>query len=222
MSNAIDDPHSIFAEGLRSIKVAADIASAIKENKVIGVTSSVPKEGKSTIASNFGQLMAHAGKRVILIDGDLRNLTVSRALARGAKAGLLEVLTGQSTLQDTIYTDARTGLRLLPAVIDLRISHTDEILASKPFKILLESLRKDYDYILVDLPPLAPISDARATAGLIDSYIYVVEWGRTRVNLVRDQLIAAPELYDRLLGVVLSKANLRSCQIRAILRLQLL
>jgi polysaccharide biosynthesis transport protein len=209
MSNAIDDPHSIFAEGLRSIKVAADIASAIKENKVIGVTSSVPKEGKSTICSNFAELMAHAGKRVILMDGDLRNLTVSRGLARGAKAGLLEVLTGQSTVQNTIYTDTRTGLHFLPAVIDSRISHTDEILASKPFKMLLESLRKDYDYILVDLPPLAPISDARATAGLIDSYIYVVEWGRTRINLVRDQLIAAPELYDRLLGVVLSKANLK-------------
>ena len=90
-----------------------------------------------------------------------------------------------------------------------RLAHTDEILASAGFKQLLDGLRKDYDYIIVDLPPLAPVSDARATAGVIDSYIYVVEWGKTKINVVQHQLAAAPELYDRLLGVVLSKADLK-------------
>jgi len=208
-SRVVEEPRSLFAEGFRSIKVAADIASAIKENKIIGVTSSVPKEGKSTIASNLAQLMAHGGKRVILIDGDLRNLTLSRGLARGAKIGLLEVLAGQVEMQHAVYTDTRSGLTFLPAVIESRLAHTDEILASKMFKQLLDGLRPNYDYIIVDLPPLAPVSDARATAGIIDSYLYVVEWGRTRVNVVQHQLAAAPELYDRLLGVVLSKANLR-------------
>jgi succinoglycan biosynthesis transport protein ExoP len=205
----VEEPRSLFAEGFRSIKVAADIASAIKENKIIGVTSSVPKEGKSTIASNLAQLMAHGGKRVILIDGDLRNLTLSRGLARSAKTGLLEVLAGQVEMQQVVYTDTRSGLTFLPAVIESRLAHTDEILASKMFKQLLDGLRPNYDYIIVDLPPLAPVSDARATAGIIDSYLYVVEWGRTRVNVVQHQLAAAPELYDRLLGVVLSKANIR-------------
>ena len=77
------------------------------------------------------------------------------------------------------------------------------------FKQLLDGLRPNYDYIIVDLPPLAPVSDARATAGIIDSYLYVVEWGRTKINVVQHQLAAAPELYDRLLGVVLSKANVK-------------
>jgi exopolysaccharide transport family protein len=208
-SRVIDEPRSLFTEGFRSIKVAADIASAIKENKVIGVTSSVPKEGKSTIASNLAELMAHAGKRVILIEGDLRNLTLSRELGRGAKTGLLEVLADQFDLQHTVYTDSRSGLRFLPAVINSRLAHTDEILASKAFKRLLDGLRQDHDYIIVDLPPLAPVSDARATAGIIDSYIYVIEWGRTSINTVRHHLTAAPELHDRLLGVVLSKADLK-------------
>jgi succinoglycan biosynthesis transport protein ExoP len=206
-SRVVEEPRSLFAEGFRAIKVAADIASAIKENKVIGVTSSVPKEGKSTISCNLAELMAHAGKRVILVDGDLRNLTLSRNLGRGAKTGLLEVLAGKLDLQDVVYTDNRTGLAFLPAVIDSSLAHTDEILASKMFKGLLDGLRQVYDYVIVDLPPLAPVSDARATTGIIDSYIYVIEWGQTRINLVQHQLAAAPELYDRLLGVVISKAN---------------
>ena len=208
-SRVVEEPRSLFAEGVRAIKVAADIAAAIRENKIIGVTSSVPKEGKSTIASNLAELMAHAGKRVILIDGDLRNLTLSRALGRGATTGLLEVLAAQIELQQVLYTDPRSGLVFLPAVIDSRLAHTDEILASKMFKRLLDELREHYDYIIVDLPPLAPVSDARATAGTINSYIYVIEWGRTKINVVQHQLAAAPELSDRLLGVVLSKANLK-------------
>jgi succinoglycan biosynthesis transport protein ExoP len=208
-SRVIEEPRSLFAEGFRSIKVAADIASALKQNKVIGVTSSVPKEGKSTIAGNLAELMAHAGKRVFLVDGDLRNRTLTRSLARDAKTGLLEVLAGQNELHQVVYSDSRSGLTLLPAIVDSRLAHTDEILGSTSFRQLLDGLRKDYDYIIVDLPPLAPVSDARATAGLIDSYIYVIEWGRTKINVVQHQLAAAPELSDRLLGVVLSKADFK-------------
>jgi succinoglycan biosynthesis transport protein ExoP len=206
----IQEPQSLFAEGFRAIKVAADIANAIKENKIIGVTSSVPREGKSTVASNLAELMAHAGKRVMLVDSDLRNRTLSRSLARGTTTGLLEVLAGQLELQHAVYTDSRSGLTFLPAVVDSRLAHTDEILGSRSFKQLLDGLRKDYDYIITDLPPLAPVSDARATAGAIDSYIYVIEWGRTKINVVEHQLTGAPELYDRLLGVVLSKADFKA------------
>jgi polysaccharide biosynthesis transport protein len=208
-SRVVEEPRSLFAEGVRSIKVAADIANAIKENKVMGVTSSVPKEGKSTIASNLAQLMAHAGKRVILVDGDLRNLTLSRALGRGATTGLLEVLANQVDLKEALCNDPRSGLVFLPAVIESSLAHTDEIIASKAFKRLLEELRQNYDYIILDLPPLAPVSDARATAGMIDSYLFVIEWGQTKINVVEHQLASAPEITDRLLGVILSKANVK-------------
>ena len=119
LTRVIEEPRALFAEGFRSIKVAADIASAIKENKIIGVTSSVPKEGKSTIASNLAELMADAGKRVILIDGDLRNRTLSRKLVRDPTIGLLEVLAGQVDLQQAVYTDSRSSLTFLPAVVEL-------------------------------------------------------------------------------------------------------
>jgi succinoglycan biosynthesis transport protein ExoP len=212
MHQVIDEPLSAFAEAFRSIKVAADISGSRKNNKVIGITSTVPGEGKSTVSSNLAQLMAHAGKQVILLDGDLRNPSVSRSLASNSKAGLLEVLDQRVALADAIYKDERTGLDFLPAVVGSPIAHTNEILASEAFKNLIDSLRKVYDYVIIDFPPIAPVVDVRATTQIIDSYIYVVEWGKTRTNLVQHQLQNFPELVDSLLGVVLNKADVSVLQ----------
>ena len=208
MRHVVDEPLSSFAEAFRSIKIAVDINGAIKDNKVIGVTSTIPREGKSTISSNLAELIAHAGKRVILVDSDLRNPTLTRNLAADATVGLLEVLAGKSELRQAIHIDELTGLAFLPAVIESRLAHSNEILASEAFKRIIDRLRQTYDYVIVDLPPLAPVVDVRATTNVIDSYVYVVEWGKTRMNVVQHQLAAAPEVFDRLLGVVLNKANM--------------
>lgn len=205
----IDEPLSSFAEGCRAVKVAADISGSIKKNKVIGITSSLPREGKSTVASNIAELIAHGGRKVMLIDGDLRNPTLTRKLASKADIGLLEVLGGKTELREAIYTDHQSGLAFLPAVIDSRLAHSSEIIASDVFRQLIDELRKSYDYIIVDLPPLAPVVDARATTHIVDSYVFVIEWGQTRTNMVQRQLGSAPEIFERLLGVVLNKANVK-------------
>src|SRR4029077_3222976 len=96
----VDEPLSAFAEAFRSIKVAADIVGARKNNKVIGVTSTVAGEGKSTIAANLAQLIAHSGKQVILLDGDIRNPSISRSLAPDSNVGLLQILNNQVSLSD--------------------------------------------------------------------------------------------------------------------------
>lgn len=205
----VDEPLSSFTEAFRTIKVAADINRDIKENKVIGVTSTIPREGKSTVSSNLAQLIAHAGKRVILVDGDLRNPTLTRSVAKNANVGLLEVLSGKIDLTQAIITDKITGLAMLPVLIESRLLHTNEILASDAFKRLIDGLRRAYDYVIVDLPPLAPVVDVRATVNIIDSYLYVIEWGQTGINLVQHELAAVPEIHSRLLGVVLNKANVK-------------
>jgi len=205
----INDPLSSFAEGFRAVKVAADISGSIKQNKVIGITSSLPHEGKSTVACNFAELIAHGGNKVILIDGDLRNPTLSRRLVSKADVGLLQVISGKVELRDAIYTDELTGLAFLPAVIESRLAHSSEILASDAFRQMIEGLRKTYDYVIIDFPPLAPVVDVRATINVVDSYVFVIEWGRTRLNMVQRQLGTAPEIFDRLLGVVLNKANVK-------------
>jgi polysaccharide biosynthesis transport protein len=207
--NVIGEPLSHFAEGLRAVKVAADINGTIKQNKIIGVTSSMPQEGKSTVAANLAEVIAHGGRKVILIDCDLRNPTLSSKLSPKANGGLLEVMSGKIALQDAVYTDPASGLTFLPVVIESRLAHSSEILGSDRFREFLDGLRTKFDYIIVDLSPLVPVVDARATINVVDSYVFVVQWAHTKIKLVQRQFKSAPEIFDRLLGVVLNKANVQ-------------
>jgi succinoglycan biosynthesis transport protein ExoP len=205
--HVLDSPFSRFTEAVRGIKVAGDLFGVSKANKVVGVTSSLPNEGKSTIATALAQLMAHGGSRIILVDADLRNPYLTHKLAPRAGAGLIEVIAGKATLEDVIWTDPSTGLTFLPTVVKGRVAHSSELLGSAVTRKLFDRLREAYDYVVVDLSPLAPVVDVRATTGLVDSYVFVVEWGRTKIDVVEHALAAARGVYDNLLGVVLNKAN---------------
>src|SRR5205085_1242476 len=125
-----------------------------KPTKAIGVTSTNPNEGKSTVAANLARLISHAGGKAILVDCDLRNPSLTRSLAPGAEFGLLDVISGKRLLTDVIWTDPITSLAFIPMVATTRLPHTNEILSSAGMKKLIDALREVYDYILIDLPPL--------------------------------------------------------------------
>jgi succinoglycan biosynthesis transport protein ExoP len=204
--HAIDAPFSRFAESLRGVKIAIDIAA--KSKKVIGITSSLPNEGKSTVASAFAQLLADGGARVILVDCDLRNPALTRKLAPTANIGILDVVADRAALEEVTWTDSSTGLVFLPAAVMARLAHTSEVLASDAMKKLFDRLRQAYDYIIVDLPPLAPVVDVRATTALVDSYLFVIQWGHTKIDVVEHVLNITHAVYDSILGVVLNKADM--------------
>ncbi len=204
----VDAPLSRFAEGIRSIKLAADLSGAIKTNRVIGFTSSLPNEGKSTVAIAAAQLMAQVGASTILIDCDLRNPSASRELAPTASTGLLEVVSGKASIDDVLWKDPSTNLAFLPTVAKTRLAHSNEILSSPSVKKIFEQLREKYQYVIVDFSPLAPVVDVRATTHLIDSFVFVIEWGRTKIDIVEHALRHAPGIYDNLLGVVLNKVDM--------------
>jgi polysaccharide biosynthesis transport protein len=204
----LHSPVSRFAEAIRSAKLAADLTEARKTNIVIGLTSSLPNEGKSTISVALAQLIAQSGHRVIVVDCDLRNPSLSKTLAPDAEIGLIEVLSGANNLEDGIWTEPKTNMAFLPVVRDTRFLHASEILASAATKRLVDQLRDSYDYVILDLPPIAPVVDARATAHLVDFYFLVVEWGRTKIGIVRHTLKTANQIYDNLVGVILNKTDM--------------
>ena len=206
---AVDAPLSRFAESIRAIKVAADLGSVVKANKVIGITSALPNEGKSTVAVALAEIVAQGGGRVLLVDCDLRNPSLSRKLASNAKAGLLEAVSGRP-VGEVLWIERATGLELLPAVLPSRLPHSSEILASQAMKTMFERLRETYDYVIVDLSPLAPIVDVRAATHLVDSFVFVVEWGRTKIDVAEHALANARMVFENLLGVVLNKADMNA------------
>jgi succinoglycan biosynthesis transport protein ExoP len=209
VSSVIEQPFSRFAEAMRTIKLAADL-NGISANRVVGITSAVPDEGKSTIAAALAVSIAQVGGRVLLVDCDLRNPSLSRAIASSADAGILEVLSGKVALDQALVKDVYLSMAFLPVACKSRIADSSELLSSTATKKLFEELRHSYDYVIVDLPPLAPIVDVRATTHLVDSYLLVVQWGGTATSIVRHALARAPQVYERVVGAVLNKVNLKS------------
>lgn len=207
---AVDEQFSEFSEALRSIKVAIDHAKGMRSSIVIGITSTIPGEGKSTTAANLAQLIAHAGSRALLIDGDLRNPEISRLFYADAGVGLAQLVEEKATLVDVVSVDMVSGLAFLPAGSLRGVAHTSEILRSAKLEKLIAALRERYEYIIVDCSPLAPVVDVRAMTGFIDNYLYLVEWGRTQMELVSNTLDDAPKVRELILGAVLSKVNYRA------------
>jgi polysaccharide biosynthesis transport protein len=209
-SIVVEQPFSRFAEAIRTIKLAADLNGVGATNRVVGLTSAMPNEGKSTIAAALAHSIAQAGGRVILVDCDLRNPSVSRALAPSASAGILEVLSGKVSLDEALCKGPFLNMAFLPVLSEVRIAHSSEVLTSSAMKKLFEKLRYSYDYVIVDLPPLAPLVDVRATTHFVDSYVLVVEWGRTYTAIVKHALTTAPHVYEKILGAVLNKVDMKA------------
>jgi polysaccharide biosynthesis transport protein len=210
VSSVVEQPFSQFAEAIRTIKLAADLNGISSDNKVVGITSALPGEGKSTISAALAISIARAGGRVLLVDCDLRNPSLSRALAPSADLGILEVLSGRVALDEALCREVYLSMAFLPVRSKSRIADSSELLSSNAMKRLFERLRHSYDYIIVDLPPLAPLADVRATTHLVDSYLFVVEWGGTSTSIVRHALRTAPRAYERIVGAVLNKVDMKA------------
>ena len=203
----IDHPFSRYAETMRNIKVSIDLARLSREVKIIGIVSSLPKEGKTTVSANFAHLTAFTGKRVLLIDGDLHTRSLTKELDPTAKSGLLEALKNPQSVGHHIRRSAETGLDFLPSFAVTRMVNSADIMASKAMADLLALLRNEYDYIVIDLAPVMPVTDAKAISHLIDAYVYVIEWGRTTRTALQESMSSSEGIQKKVLGAVLNGAN---------------
>jgi len=205
----VDSPFSRYTESLRVLKVAVDLSRIVRSNKVIAFTSALPNEGKSTLAAGLALMIAQAGGSAVLVDCDLRNPSLSQTLAPSATAGFIEVVSDKASIDDVLWrSDPAINLSFLPTVLKSRVAHTSEILASAATNKLFDKLRKRYEYVIVDLSPLAPVVDVRTTSHFVDSYVCVIQWGRTKIDVVRKALVDAPSVYQNLIGTVLNKADI--------------
>ncbi|MBB2964910.1 polysaccharide biosynthesis tyrosine autokinase [Methylobacterium sp. R2-1] len=206
---AVDEPFTRFAETLRAIRVAASAASNDSDIKILSMVSAMPGDGKSTIAMNFAQLLAHSGKNILLIDADLRSPTLSELVAPGCTSGLVEVLDKKVSVSEALLVDPVTGLHVLPALRSDN-PHTSEIVGSEAMRELLQHASTHFDFVVVDLPPLVPIVDVRAIAPAIDAFVFVARSGETPIVTARNALAGAPGVGERLIGAVLNNVDLKA------------
>jgi uncharacterized protein involved in exopolysaccharide biosynthesis/Mrp family chromosome partitioning ATPase len=200
-----DAKRSRFTEAFLEIKLALDSVNRNgKRSQVIGITSTYPDEGKSTVAAALALLMAHSGARVILLDCDLRKHSLSAELAPGAEFDLLDVISGAASLRETTWIEPTTQLALLPMGNSRPISLC-EGLASGSLDKLLQILREPYEYVIVDLPAVAPFAGAQAVACALDSLIFVMEASRTNIDAVKRGLDVVR--HENVVGIVLNKAK---------------
>ncbi|MEK1876318.1 MAG: polysaccharide biosynthesis tyrosine autokinase [Rhizobium altiplani] len=208
MRVVLEAPRSVFAETLRNAKLASDVMFLGKSDRVIGVVSAMPGEGKSTTAANFAALLASSGKRTLLIDADLRNPGLTRMLRNQPQQGLVEAVLGEVPWASAVKIDPITKLAILPVLPNDHLMHTSELLASQGMFNLMENARKMFDYIVVDLAPLGPVIDAKAFAPQVDGFLFVTEWGSTPTSVVRDLLNSEPQIKSKILGVILNKTDM--------------
>ncbi|MCA0048887.1 polysaccharide biosynthesis tyrosine autokinase [Mesorhizobium sp. B283B1A] len=209
MRVSIDAPASMFSETLRSAKIAFDVVMEGQGSRVIGVISVLPGEGKSTVAANLAGLLAANGAKTLLVDGDLRNPGLSRSLGMEAEQGLMEAVVNGQTWQSVGKIDRQTKLAIIPAVSRGHFSHTSELLSSAGMRRFIENAKETFEYIVVDLPPLGPVVDAKAFAPLVDGFVLVTEWGRTPRAMVRSMLESEPYVANKIVGAVLNKVDLK-------------
>jgi exopolysaccharide transport family protein len=198
-------PFSAIAEALRYIKVAIDLHPT--GGKLIGIISALPGEGKTTVSTSLAAFVAKSGARTLLVDADLRNPSMTRSLGYAGAPGLLNMVADNLDFCDLVVTDSKFKFDFLPSSTQIKPSNSSDILTSPAMKDMLKAAKSDYDYILVDLPPVLPVVDVKAAAHLFDAFILVVEWGSTSTDEILKAVSTSSILPERLLGTVLNKAD---------------
>jgi succinoglycan biosynthesis transport protein ExoP len=186
-----------------SIKLKPGAAVASKTSKVVGIISAFPAEGKTTTGANLANFLASQGHKVILIDADLRNPGLTKALSCTIESGLVDILQGEVEWRQAIHIDAKTGLHVI-ANKQGRVIHTSELIASEDMNQLMQALREHYEFIILDLPPLGPVIDARSALPLMDGFVLVTKWGQTNITHLERLLSTDPRLREKCYGAVLN------------------
>jgi capsular exopolysaccharide synthesis family protein len=197
------DKHSL--EAFRAIHSTLKISEESRSAKVILTTSTIPSEGKSFISTNLAFTFANHSERTLILDCDLRMPNVGKSLNISNKVGIIQVLDGRATLDEAIIKDFAPGLDVL--VTGGRSKNPTQLLSSTRFEEVLEELRGRYDKIMIDCPPLAPVSDALNILSLVDGVIYVVRFNMVKRKTAAINVKRLRESNVTILGAVLNNIN---------------
>ena len=200
------NPKSIVTEQFRTIRTNINFSMPDQDLKTLLVTSSTPGEGKSTNSSNIAVVFAQEGKKVLLVDADLRKPTIHHTFHVNNATGLSNVLTKQCKIDDAIqHTDVENLYVITSGIIP---PNPAELVGSKSMELLIKELSNQFDMIIFDAPPVLSVADAQILSHKVDGTILVVNAGTAQKDGVVKAKEALAKSQANLLGVILNNYKL--------------
>ena len=201
---AMDRPASSFAEALRTLYTGILLSNVDTPPKSLLITSSLPEEGKTVISAAMARLLARSGRRVLLIDADLRRGQIAKVLDLPNEYGLVEILgRRQHSLDEVVQHDGVSGLHVLTTGGTV-VPNPPDLLDSDRMRALLSEAGEAYDLIVIDSPPVRLVSDTRILSHLVDKTVFVIRWAKTRRGVATLGIKQIVEAGASVAGVVLS------------------
>ena len=198
-----NNPKSPLSEAYRTLRTNIQFSSLDKELKVILVTSTGPGEGKTTTAANFAVTMAQSGNKVLIIDADLRKPRVHKVFEISNSRGMTNILAQNFDYREFVFSTPVAGLEVLTSGVIP--PNPSELLGSQKMKLLIDQLRKDYDYIIIDTPPAAVVTDAAVLSTAVDGVILVCASGQVAIEGAKRAKTLLDNVKANIIGVVLNK-----------------
>ncbi|MBB6446839.1 CpsD/CapB family tyrosine-protein kinase [Bacillus benzoevorans] len=196
-------PQSPISEQYRTIRTNIDFSSLDQEIRSMVITSSEAGEGKSTTAANLAVVFAQAGKKVLLVDSDLRKPTIHHTFQVDNSYGLSNIILKQRTMAEAIQETKVDGLSVLTC--GPVPPNPSEMLASKGMKEFLTEARQHFEMVILDAPPLLAVTDAQILANKCDGTVLVLRSGKTEKEHALKAMALLEAAKGKLLGVVLNK-----------------
>jgi capsular exopolysaccharide synthesis family protein len=198
-------PRSSVAEAYRTLRTAIYFGGSSSRTRSVLITSPSPGDGKSTVVSNLAIAMAQAGERVLIIDADCRRPTQHQIFGVSNEAGLSTILLGETTPAQAIQSTSVTNLLILPC--GPLPANPAEVINSMEFSDLLEALASQYDRVLLDAPPVIPVTDARILAASCDATIVVIRADKSNRKLSVHTVDSLRSVGAAVLGVVVNDVS---------------
>ncbi|WP_457646016.1 GumC family protein [Profundibacter sp.] len=202
-----DKPTSAAAEAIRNLRTSILLSNVDKPPKIIMSTSSIPGEGKTTQSLALAQNLSGLGKKVLLVEGDIRRRTFAEYFEIKGKQGLLAVLSGEAKLEDVAIFNEDLKADIL--IGEKSAINAADIFSSDRFHKFLDDLRKKYDYVIIDTPPVLAVPDARVIGQSVDAILYTVKWDSTTRRQVSEGLKSLRSVGAAVTGLVLAQINKR-------------
>ena len=202
------EPKSNIAEAYRTLRTSILLSSVSHPPRSILVTSSVPQDGKTMTCLNMAIVLAQQGKRVLLVDADMRHPNIHTAFGLKGQVGLSNILTGGAKISDAIHATAQPNLFVMPA--GLVPPHPSELLSSSLMQDFLTKWCEEYDHVIVDSPPVISVTDAVMLSVQTDAVLLIIRSGQTTAAHVRRTRNLLQSVKANVLGVVVNAADLAS------------